>query len=67
MEGRTLLFVRVVYFLLIPAVVVGSIASGGLLEGAGLLLVAVVSLVLAPKDRRDRILGRRDGSRPGVP
>jgi len=59
LEGRTLLFVRLVYLVLLPLCVVGLIAAGDGFWAVVLLVSAGISIVRAPRDRRDRLLGRR--------
>ena len=59
LEGRTLLFVRVVYFVLIPLMVLVLLAAGDPSWAVVLLISSVVSVVRSPRERRDQLLGRR--------
>ena len=59
LEGRRLLLVRIVYFVIIPGLVVSGIVLGDFVLAAVLAAVSILSLLRAPRDRRNRVLGRR--------
>lgn len=50
---------RVVYAVVLPLMVAVLIAAGQAFWAVVLLISAVASIMMAPQDRRDQLLGRR--------